>query len=217
MRLGQKTRVLLAGFAGLVLSIATAGQISFWLAPPADVKVAVVLFQDLQWPDCASAYPTVREVARTRNVPVILHDFPLPRHNWSYQAAVNARYFGLQSQQLGDEFRGYILQNQSRITDEAVLRQFTERFAAEHQMRLPAAFDSDGKLAELVHRDFLLGQRIGMEHTPTIFVVSHGAVSPALVGPVNRERLSQLIELLQKNAKPATPAWTPSLARPRRD
>ena len=217
MRIGQKTRVLLAGLAGLVLSIATAGQISSLLAPPADVKVAVVLFQDLQWPDCASAYPTVREVAKTHNVPVILHDFPLPRHNWSYQAAVNARYFGLQSQQLGDEFRGYILQNQTRITDEAALRQFTERFAAERQMRLPAAFDSDGKLAELVHQDFLLGQRIGLEHTPTIFVVSHGAVSPALVGPVNRERLSQLIEQLQKNAKPATPARTPPPARPKRD
>jgi protein-disulfide isomerase len=217
MKIEPTTRVLIAGFAGLVLSIAAAGQISSWLAPPADVEVAVVLFQDLQWPDCASAYPAVREVAKAHNVPVVIHDFPLPRHNWSYQAALNARYFGMQSQQLGDEFRGYILQNQSRIADEALLRQYTERFAAERQIRLPAAFDSDGKLAELVHQDFLLGQRIGLEHTPTIFVVSHGAVSPALVGPLNRERLSQLIEQLQKNAKPATPARTPSPARPRRD
>ena len=39
------------------------------------------------------------------NLPVIRHDFPLPKHSWSYTAAVMARYFDTQSQKLGNEFR----------------------------------------------------------------------------------------------------------------
>jgi hypothetical protein len=137
----------------------------------------------------------------------------LPRHNWSFQAAVNARFFDIQSQQLGDEFRGYILQNQARIMDEAALNQYTERFSAEHQIRLPATVDPGGKLAEQVHADFLLGQRIGLEHTPAVFVVSSGAVSPALVGPISRERLKQFIEQIERDAKAAAPEKSPPRAQ----
>lgn len=170
------------------------------LPPPKGTKVAIVLFQDLEWPDCAAAYPVVREAAQSHNLPVVIHDFPLPRHNWSFQAAVNARFFAERSQKLGDEFRGYILQNQAQIADEGVLRKYTEKFAADRQIGLPVVLDPDGHLAQKVKADFALGQRLGLEHTPTLFVVSAGAVSAPMVEIINRERLSRMIEEMQKNA-----------------
>ena len=217
MKTWIKRQLLFFCLAAIPTAILSGGQTAPLMTPPAGTSVAIVLFQDLQWPECASAYPIVREAARAHNIPLVLRDFPLPRHNWSFEAAVNARYFALQSQQLGDEFRGYMLQNQSRISDESELRSFTERFAEERQLRLPAIIDGEGKLAESVHQDFLLGQRLGLEHTPTVFVVGNGAVSAALVGPVNHERLNRMIEQFQTNIKPVvTSAKTPSRTRSNR-
>jgi protein-disulfide isomerase len=211
MRNRPKLRWPAAGCA-LALAIACAGQIPSLLGSPG-ARVAIVVFEDLQWPDCASADPVIRQAAQAHNVPLVIHDFPLPRHNWSFQASINARYFGQQSQQLGEQYRGYILQNQLRIGDETALREWTEKFAGERQLRLPLVMDADGKLAEGVRQDFLLGQRIGVERTPTVFVIGNGAASPAMVGQVNRERLSQVIERMQRNAKPLAPLKAPLPAR----
>lgn len=176
------------------------------LKPPAGANTGIVLFLDLQWPDCAAAYPVILDVAKSRNVPVVLHDFPLPRHNWSFAAAVNARFFDQKSQQLGDEFRGYILQKQRQITDEVALQRFTEKFAAERQISLPAALDPDKKLADEVRADFILGQRIGLEHTPTVFVVSDEGNPVVFVESVDRARLDRAITDTQKKAAASTPA-----------
>jgi len=51
------------------------------LKPPPGAKVAIVMFEDLECPDCANAYPLVWEAADAHKIPVVLHDFPLPRHN----------------------------------------------------------------------------------------------------------------------------------------
>jgi len=175
------------------------------LKPPAGAKTGIVLFIDLQWPDCAAAYPLILDVAKSRNVPVVLHDFPLPRHNWSFAAAVNARFFDQKSQQLGDEFRGYILENQRQITDEVALQRFTEKFTAERQITLPAALDPDKKLEDEVRADFILGQRIGLEHTPTVFVVSDEGDPIVFVESVDRIRLERAITDAQKKAAASTP------------
>src|SRR5205085_11152030 len=74
------------------------------LRPPKGVKVAIVVFEDLQCPDCANAAPLLEEASRTYKIPVVRHDFPLPMHNWSKQAAVTARYFDTHSKNTGNEF-----------------------------------------------------------------------------------------------------------------
>jgi protein-disulfide isomerase len=198
-------RAAAAALGVLVLAVCPAEDIPSLLKPPPGAKTAVVLFQDLQWADCAAAYPSVQEAAKAHNVPLVIHDFPLPRHEWSFAAAVNARFFDSKSQQLGNDFRGYILQNQKQITDHAVLQRYTQNFASSHQIQVPAAIDPEGKLADSVRADFLLGQRIGVEHTPTLFVVSQRAVSPAQVGSIPRERLNKLIEQMQKTAEKERP------------
>jgi protein-disulfide isomerase len=136
------------------------------LKPPAGAKVAIVEFVDLQCPDCAAANPLLKEAAKTYNIPIVRHDFPLPKHNWSFDAAVIGKYFDSQSKALGAAWRDYCFENQPAITPEN-LRSNAEKFAAANKTALPFVVDPDGKFAGEVKADFAIGQRVGIEHTPT--------------------------------------------------
>jgi protein-disulfide isomerase len=180
------------------------------LKPPRGAKVAIVMFEDLQCADCSRAYPMVWEIAGAHKVPIVLHDFPLPMHNWAFEAAVWARYFDHISVDLGNEFRKFIYANQIQVTRENLL-QWAQKFAGENKTAVPLAKDPDGKLAELVRADFALGQRIGVEHTPTIWVVGNGGVSQPLVEEVkDREKLGQMIEDMLGKAQPVSAATSPA-------
>jgi hypothetical protein len=124
----------------------------------------------------------------------VRHDFPLPFHAWSFQAAVNARWFDTKSKKLGDEYRDAVFANQPSIVDLNGLRQFTEKFAQQHGIAMPFAIDPQGKLAAAVKADYALGQRIGIEHTPTIWVVTNGTHAAPFVEVVDRTKLFQLID-----------------------
>jgi protein-disulfide isomerase len=180
---------------------------------PPGARVAVVMFEDLQCPDCARAYPLVWEAANAHHVPVVLYDFPLPKHNWAFAAAVFARFFDGKSQSLGNEYRGYVYRMQNLIPDEGGLQSYTQQFADDHKIVLPPSIDPEGKLAEKVRADYELGQKIGLEYTPTIFVIGRGAVSTPFVEVVDRAQLNQLIEDMQKKAGPATPAKARSASK----
>src|SRR5258708_29328753 len=76
------------------------------LKPPAGAKVAVVVFEDLECPSCAAAYPKVWDAANAYHVPVMLRDFPLgPKHPWSMDVTESARFFDAHSEKLGADFR----------------------------------------------------------------------------------------------------------------
>ena len=175
------------------------------LKPPRGAKVAVVLFEDLQCGDSARAYPLVLEAAGAHHVPVVLYGFPLPMHNWSFDAEVWARFFDDKSERLGSQFREYVYANQTKITF-AKLLQFVHKFGDENRIPIPAANDPDGSLAEKVKADYTLAQQIGLVHTPTIFVVGRSSVSRPFVEVVNRDELNQLIEDQLKKAEPEAPA-----------
>jgi protein-disulfide isomerase len=180
----------------LVASLASAQNVDPALRPPKGAQVALVVFEDLQCPDCRRAAPLVEEAARTYKIPVVRHDFPLPMHNWSYDAALIARYFDTHSKQLGNDFRDYIFQHQPEITP-PTLRAFAEKFAADHKVDLPFAVDPQGKLAEGITQDKNLGQRVGINHTPTIYVVSNKTQGKPFVEVVDRSQLFQLIDAMK--------------------
>ncbi|HVU45877.1 MAG TPA: thioredoxin domain-containing protein [Terracidiphilus sp.] len=165
------------------------------LKPPAGTRVAIVEFEDMECPDCAAANPLLKEAAAKYNIPWIRHDFPLPQHNWSFQAAVYARWFDTRNKKLGDDYRDSVFANQRSIETPAQLMQFTQNYAQSRGVALPFAVDPQGKLAAAVKADYALGQRIGIEHTPTIWVVTNSANSaPPFVEVVDRSRLYQLID-----------------------
>ncbi len=164
------------------------------LRPPAGARVAIVEFEDLECPDCAHANPLLKEATTKYKIPWVRHDFPLPFHAWSFNAAVNARWFDLKSKIVGDGYRDAVFANQPAITSLDVLRDFTEKFAKNLDIAMPFAIDPQGKLAAEVKADYALGQRIGIEHTPTIWVVTASSKGAPFVEVVDRTKLYQLID-----------------------
>jgi protein-disulfide isomerase len=189
---------LLFGLVSALSLASFAGDTSV-LRPPKGSKVALIVFEDLQCPDCARAAPLLHEAAQKYNIPLVQYDFPLPMHNWSFDAAVNARYFDTKSKKLGDEYRLYIFQNQQQITKDN-LRGMTDRFAEQNKVTLPFVVDPNGDLAAKVRADFQVGQRVGIDHTPTIYVVSDTTRGKPFVEVVDRSQLYQLIDQVQKDA-----------------
>jgi protein-disulfide isomerase len=199
-------RLALALLPALLLWVAPAAHAQFGappttpvhdgsaLKPPPGARVAIIEFEDLECPDCARANPLLKDAADQYHIPWIRHDFPLPMHSWSFQAAVNARYFDTRSQALGNEYRDTVFASQISIETPPQLQQFTQRFADAHKIALPFAIDPMGKLAQEVKADYALGQRIGIEHTPTIWIVTSAAHTAPFVEVVDRSKLFQLID-----------------------
>jgi protein-disulfide isomerase len=176
------------------------------LHPPAGARVAIVEFADLQCPSCAAANPTLMQAVKTYHIPWVRHDFLIPYHNWSRQAAINARWFDTKS--LGEEYRNQIFANQPSIYNPDSLRQFTEKFAQSHGVSIPFAIDPQGKFANAVEADSSLGQQTGIKSTPTIFVVTAGSKGPPWIEVTDRNRLFQIIDQALAATTPAKPAGT---------
>jgi protein-disulfide isomerase len=165
------------------------------LKPPAGARVAIVEFEDMECPDCAAANPVLREASTQYHIPWVRHDFPLPFHPWSFQAAVNARWFDLKSKKLGDEYRDAIFANQPSFgEDPARMADFTQKWAQQHGIAMPFNVDPQNKLSGEVKADYALGQRVGIEHTPTIWVVTDHSKGAPFVEVVDRSKLFQLID-----------------------
>ena len=163
--------VLLSGLALVGGSASAQDTLDTVFRPPKGSQVAIVVFEDLECPMCRRTAPLVEQASKTYKIPVVRHDFPLPMHRWSYQAAVMARYFDTHSKSLGNDFRDYIFQNQLEINP-ANLRTWADKFGAAHNAPLPYVIDPGGKLAALVNADRDLGKAIKLEHTPTVYIVS---------------------------------------------
>jgi protein-disulfide isomerase len=145
------------------------------LHPPPGAKVAIVEFADLECPSCAMDNPVIIQAVEKYHVAWVRHDYPLPQHNWSFQAAVNARWFDTKSKKLGDDYRNAVFANQASIESKDDLQRFTQRFAQQHGAALPFVMDPQGKLTADVKADGELATRMGINETPTAWVVTeHG-------------------------------------------
>ena len=192
---------LLCLAASFVVAVAAAAQsqetLDSVLRPPKGSQVAIIVFEDLQCPMCRRTAPLVEQASRTYKIPVVRHDFPLPMHNWSYQAAVMARYFDTHSKALGNEFRDYIFENQLEINPQN-LRTFAEKFAADHKVDLPFVIDPGGKFAAEVNADRDLGKAIRLDHTPTVYIVSSKNPSHPYIEVKDNSQLYLTIDTMMK-------------------
>lgn len=164
------------------------------LHPPAGARVAIVEFEDMECPDCARANPVVKAAAEKYHIPWVRHDFPLPFHTWSFQAAVDARWFDTKSKRIGDEFRDAVFAAQPTIRSQGDLQAFAQKFATDHKLKFPFTVDPQGRLAAMVKADTALGQSVGIQHTPTIWVVTNRTSGEPFVEVVDRAKLDELIE-----------------------
>jgi protein-disulfide isomerase len=165
------------------------------LRPPKGATVAIVVFEDLQCPQCRRVAPILKQASNTYKIPLVRHDFPLPMHNWSYEAAVMARYFDSISKPLGNDFRDYIFANQLEINPQN-LRSYAEKFATERKVDFPFVVDPQGKFAAEVNADRDIGKAIKLDHTPTVYVVSSKNPNKPYVEMKDANQLYQLIDAM---------------------
>jgi protein-disulfide isomerase len=167
------------------------------LRPPKGSQVALVVFEDLQCPQCGRVAPLLVQASKTYKIPLVQHDFPLPMHNWSFDAAVMARYFDTHSKDVGNEFRDNVFAHQSEITPQN-LRGFEEKFAADHKIGLPFVVDPDGKLAAMVRADKEVGVNLHIDHTPTIYIVSNKRTGTPYLEVKDTNQLYVMIDAMKK-------------------
>ncbi len=167
------------------------------LRPPKGATLALVVFEDLQCPQCGRVAPLLAQASKTYKIPLVQHDFPLPMHNWSFDAAVFARYFDTHSKDVGNEFRADVFAHQLEINPQN-LRGFAEKFAAEHKIGLPFVVDPDGKLAGLIRADKDVGLSLHIDHTPTIWIVSSKRTGKPYVEVTDPGQLYATIDAMKK-------------------
>lgn len=202
--------LLLALFGSLGLRAQDNSYASQVLRPPKGAKLALVVFEDLECPDCARAHPLIEEASKAYKIPVVRYDFPLPQHLWSFDAAVMARYFSVKSPALGVAFKGYIFERQVQINgpnpldgeaQKRLLRNAAEQFAKEHKTTLPFVVDPQGKFAAEVRQTKNVGDRVGITHTPTLYVVTNRLQGTPFVEVVDRGQLYKMIDELKVQAQ----------------
>ena len=142
------------------------------LKVPAGARVAIYEFEDLECPACSRAFPVVHAAVDKYKIPLIRHDFPLQQHQWSREAAVTARYLQDKvSPETAEQYRRDVFSNQQSIVTPDDLHAYTRKWFTDHKLQLPFVMDPSGRFAAEVQADYSLGERIGLIHTPTIFVL----------------------------------------------
>ena len=133
--------------------------------------VRVVIYEDLQCPDCADFRKMLDDQLLPKygaRVAFEHRDFPLPKHAWARQAAIAARYFAALKPELGVEFRRETMAHLREIKLDT-FKDHVAAFAARHGLKPGAALE-DPKLADLVEKDYQDGSARGIAKTPTALV-----------------------------------------------
>jgi protein-disulfide isomerase len=160
---------------------ATAVKDPALLKAPLGKPLAIVDFEDLECPACSHAFPLVHQAADHYKIPIVRHDFPLQMHLWSRDAAITARYIQDKiSPGAAEDFRGAVFQNQASISSKDDLQAFTQKYFQQHGRAMPFVMDPTGQFAREVQADYDLGVRVGLNHTPSIFVVTQKGYTEVL-------------------------------------
>jgi protein-disulfide isomerase len=148
---------------------------------PADAKIAIVEFGDLECPSCRQLDYVLRALLpKYPQVRLVFKDFPLETiHPWAMTAAITGRCV---LQQSSDEFWKYhdsVYDSQDLISPENAynkLREFAVQAGAGEE-KLKACI-SDPKTQELVRQSIAEGKSLDVTSTPTSFVDGRRLVGP---------------------------------------
>lgn len=169
----------LAGVAAHAQTAVPAGQGDTFkdtsmFKPPAGAKVAIIEWEDLECPACSHAFPIVHAAIAHYKIPLIRHDFLIPGHIWSRDAAITARYLQDKvSPDVATDYRRQVFAVQFKINSKDDLRNFTTKFFQEHHLQMPFVIDPTGQFIKEVQADHDLGLKMGLQHTPTLIVATN--------------------------------------------
>ena len=158
------------------------------------------------------AAPLLHDAAKKYDIPLIQHDFPLKQHPWSFEAAVNARYFDTKSTKLGDEYRLFIFQNQNYVTKQN-LHGMTEKWAEQHGVDAAVRGGPFRRATAKVEADRSMGNQIPLDHTPTIYIVTDFPHGAPVTEVKDMTQLYQMLDQITQQAKQSAPAPTETKAQ----
>ena len=152
----------------------------------AAAPITIVEFSDYQCPFCARVNPTLAKVRETYGdkVKIVFKDYPLPNHPQAPKAAEAARCAADQKKYW--EMHDAMFANQ-RALEVPALKQTARAIGIEG-----AAFDQcldSGKYAAAVRRGAELGEKMGVNSTPTLYVNGR-----ALIGAMPFENFKAIID-----------------------
>ncbi|MBI5083335.1 MAG: thioredoxin domain-containing protein [Acidobacteria bacterium] len=136
--------------------------------------VRVLIYEDLQCPDCSIFRKALDErlLPRYRTSVAFEHrDFPLPKHAWAREAAVATRYFQTLGPNVAAEFRRTIQEDLDRVKSVG-FRQSLIEFCRGRRLYADKALAalSNSTFAQAVEADFQAGVAAGIRRTPTVVV-----------------------------------------------
>ncbi len=164
-------RIIMAGAFTSALLFAASQHVTEGIA---ESPVRVIIYEDLQCPDCADFRHVLDEklLPKYQSKVTFEHrDFPLAKHAWARRAAIAGRYIAEIKPALASDYRRFAMARQDEITA-ANFNGVLERYAREHGMDAAkvVASEDDPKLAAAVQADFEEGVARGIAHTPTVLV-----------------------------------------------
>ena len=158
---------------------------------PADAKIVIVEFGDLECPSCRQLDYVLRAVLpKYPQVRLVFKDFPLETiHPWAMSAAIAGRCVLQQSSDAFWKYHDSVYDNQDVISPENAYNKLLEfavqAGAAEDKLKPCIA---DPKTQDLVRQSMAEGKAMDVTSTPTSFVDGRRMVGP------NQEVLEQYIQ-----------------------
>ncbi|HUX66040.1 MAG TPA: thioredoxin domain-containing protein [Terriglobales bacterium] len=152
--------------------------------------VRVIVYQDLECPDCARWHGVFLSQIIPRfgaHVAFVFRDYPLPQHLWSFNAAVIARYFDSKQMKIGMAWRDYCFTHQDELTPDNLIDE-AARWAKPYgitRAELEQVFANPELFAQ-VQADQRRGDSDHVQHTPTVLLNGVEAQTP--------EQLEQMLE-----------------------
>ena len=139
-----------------------------------DSPVRVVIYEDLQCPDCADFRVMLDQKLLPKygaKVAFIHRDFPLAKHAWARPAAIASRYIQGVSEEKASQFRRETMAALKTIKAE-MFQDWLRTFCTKNGLNAAKAIAAltDPSLAALVQKDFEEGVARGIARTPTALV-----------------------------------------------
>jgi protein-disulfide isomerase len=148
---------------------------------PAEAKVVIVEFGDLECPSCRQLDYVLRSVLpKYPQVRLVFKDFPLETiHPWAMTAAITGRCVLQQSSEAFWKYHDAVYDSQDLLSPESAYNKLIETAvqAGATEDKLKACV-TDPKTQELVRQSIAEGKSLGVTSTPTSFIDGRRLVGP---------------------------------------
>ncbi|HEY0564093.1 MAG TPA: thioredoxin domain-containing protein [Terriglobales bacterium] len=167
---------------------------------PADAKIAMVVFSDLQCPHCKNSEPIVEKLQQdVPGVKLVFQQFPIAQiHPWAMQAAKYSDCVGRQNPDKGFAFNDAVFAAQDQITVENATAKLNEAATAQGVNAAQiAACAATPETEKRVNDSIQLGDSLEVSATPTLFINGRKLAG---FSDVPYETLKQLVEFEVQHA-----------------